>query len=205
MIGMRWVRGGGRRGAVALAVGVAALAGCDVPPPPAAAPGPVASPGAVRTPPAVSPTPSDGSSPCPEGGVRLREDGGDAAMGLRLEGYRLQNCGAQPYELNGYPEVRLLDERRRPVEVAVGHGSAPVTSEVPALDALPERVLLQPGQTASVAVVWRNLVTDATVPAVEGRVLELRPRPDAPWVTLALTRAVDLGNTGRLGIGPWRR
>lgn len=136
--------------------------------------------------------------------MRLSEESGDAAMGLRLEGYQLVNCGSDPYVLEGYPEVRLLDRKGQPVEVSVGHGSAPITSEVPAVDARPERVALAPGQAASVVLLWRNLVTDVTVPAVEGWVLEVTPKPGAPRLSLRLTRPVDLGNTGRLAVGPWR-
>ncbi|WP_405709242.1 DUF4232 domain-containing protein [Streptomyces xanthophaeus] len=178
-----------------------------MPPPPEAAPGPVA-----RAPRTVGPAPAASGRPsaepswqeCPEGGVRLVEADGDAAMGLRVEGYRLVNCGTGDYVLEGFPEVRLLDKERRPVEVSVGHGSAPVTSEVPAVDAPARRVELKPGQAASMALVWRNRVTDVTVPAVEGWVLEVTPKPGAPRLVLPLTRPVDLGNTGQLGIGPWR-
>ncbi|WP_329385572.1 DUF4232 domain-containing protein [Streptomyces sp. NBC_01351] len=181
----RWVRGVVVAGAVVLGA-----TGCEAAPAPAAA-----RPSVSAVPPAAE--------ACPEGGVRLVEGTGDAAMGLRVEGYELVNCGATDYVLEGYPEIRLLDKAHRPVEVAVGHGSAPITSQVPAVDAAPQRVTLAPGQASSLSVVWRNLVTDATAPAVEGWVLEVTPRPGAPRVSLALSRPVDLGNTGRLGIGPW--
>ncbi|WP_411105507.1 DUF4232 domain-containing protein [Streptomyces sp. cmx-4-9] len=203
-----WGRGVvGVFGGVGVLVGV--LAGCEVPPAPQAAPGPTAGVAERSARPSVGQPParpSAGASgqACPEGGVRLAEGGGDAAMSLRVEGYELLNCGAVDYVLEGFPEVRLLDKARRPVEVAVGHGSAPITSQVPAVDAPAERVLLKPGQAASLTTVWRNLVTDSSVPAVEGWALEVTPKPGAPRLTLELTRPVDLGNTGRLGIGPWR-
>ncbi|MFB6826236.1 DUF4232 domain-containing protein [Streptomyces virginiae] len=207
MIAKRWVRGvvGG-----AVAAGVlAAAAGCETPPAPKAAPGPT---GAPRQTPAPSRSPSPAATapepapePCPEGGVRLVEGSGDAVMGLRLEGYRLVNCGTDAYVLEGYPQVRLLDKQDQLLEVTVGHGSAPITSEVPAVDAPPERVTLAPGQTASMALLWRDRITDVSVPPVEGWVLEVTPKPGAPRLGLRLTRPVDLGNTGRLGVGPWRR
>ncbi|MFG2979932.1 DUF4232 domain-containing protein [Streptomyces sp. NPDC048258] len=207
MITKRWVRG--LVGGVVVTGALAGVAGCDTPPAPRAAPGPTRAPATRPAPPAPQPTPTPAPGrtsalPCPEGGVRLLEGSGDAAMGLRLEGYELVNCGTDEYVLEGYPEVRLLDGEQRPVEVAVGHGSAPVTSQVPAVDAAPGRVSLAPGQAASMVMVWRNRVTDVTVPAVEGWVLEVTPKPGAPRLAIRLTRPVDLGNTGQLGIGPWR-
>ncbi|MEU7552064.1 DUF4232 domain-containing protein [Streptomyces sp. NPDC044571] len=207
MNGMRWVAGvvGG-----ALAAGL--LAGCDAPPPPRAAPGPTAGTGSAGTPGPVRPESPYGSAPrsapapdgpCPEGGVRLREGTGDAAMGLRVADVQLVNCGTQPYALEGYPEIRLLDKARRPVEVTVGHGSSGITTGAPAMDEPPRPMTLEPGQAASVGLVWRNLVTDTTRPAAEGWVLEVTPRPGAPRVALELAHSVDLGNTGKLGIGPW--
>ncbi|MFG2230865.1 DUF4232 domain-containing protein [Streptomyces sp. NPDC048723] len=218
MITERWVRGvvGG-----AVAAGMlAGAAGCETPPAPKAAPGPTEAPRKTPTPhrsptpPNPNPTPTAPASPaapepapepCPEGGVRLVEGSGDAVMGLRLEGYRLVNCGTDEYVLEGYPQVRLLDKQDQLLEVAIGHGSAPITSEVPAVDAPPERVTLAPGQTASMALLWRDRITDVTVPPVEGWVLEVTPKPGAPRLGLRLTRPVDLGNTGQLGVGPWKR
>ncbi|MET9961821.1 DUF4232 domain-containing protein [Streptomyces sp. NPDC006326] len=207
MNGKRWVAGvlGG-------VVAAGLVAGCGTPPPPRAAPGPTAGADSARTAAPVPPhLPYGGAppsaaapdGPCPEGGVRLREGAGDAAMGLRVADVQLVNCGAQPYELEGYPEIRVLDRSRTPVEVTVGHGSSGITTGAPALDAPPGKVVLRPGQAASVGLVWRNLVTDAERPAAEGWVLEVVPRPGAPRVALELTRSIDLGSTGKLGVGPW--
>lgn len=135
--------------------------------------------------------------------MQLREGAGDAAMGLRVADVQLVNCGTQPYVLDGYPEIRLLDKKRNPVEAAVVHGSDGITASLTGVDGAPQRVELMPGQAAAVAMVWRNLVTDATVPAAEAWVLDVTPRPGAPRVELELGRSVDLGNTGKLGIGPW--
>ncbi|MFD7841156.1 DUF4232 domain-containing protein [Streptomyces sp. NPDC059761] len=193
----RWVVG------VAVGVVVAGvLVGCDVPPAPAAAPGP----SGVRSPvPSVVPsTPAAKAAACPEGGVRLIEGAGDAAMGLRVADIQLVNCGTQPYVLDGYPEIRLLDRKRAPVEVAVVHGADGITSAPTGVEGVPQKVELQPGQAAAVALVWRNLVTDSTVPAAEGWVLDVTPRAGAPRVELELRHSVDLGNTGKLGISPWK-
>ncbi|MEV0410897.1 DUF4232 domain-containing protein [Streptomyces sp. NPDC050448] len=198
MVVTRWVAGvvGG-----ALVAGV--VVGCDTPPAPEPAPGPTrvgAAPRAVSPPAATAPA----QEACPEGGVHLREGAGDAAMGLRVADIQLVNCGTQPYVLEGYPEIRLLDKKRTPVEVTVVHGADAITSGPTGADGAPQRVELQPGQAATVALVWRNLVTDATVPAAEGWVVDVTPRAGAPRVMLELGHSVDLGNTGKLGIGPWK-
>ncbi|MEV7443480.1 DUF4232 domain-containing protein [Streptomyces sp. NPDC091204] len=202
MVAKRWV--GGVVGGVVVA-GV--LAGCSTPPAPPAAPGPTSGP-QVRATPQVTEARPNRNSPapedkCPEGGVRLVETGGDAAMGLRVEGFQLVNCGTEPYVLEGYPEVSLRDSRNDPLEVTVEHGAEGITTGVPNIDAAPARVTLAPGQAASWSVVWRNLVTDATVTATTVPVLEIAPRPGAPRLWLRLARPFDLGNTGKLGIGPW--
>ncbi|MGW2997740.1 DUF4232 domain-containing protein, partial [Streptomyces sp. NPDC001193] len=141
---------------------------------------------------------------CPEGGVRLLEGPGDAAMGLRVADVQLVNCGTQPYVLEGYPEIRLLDRKRAPVEVTVVHGADGITGAPTGVEGVPQRIELQPGRAASLAMVWRNLVTDSTVPAAEGWVLDVTPRPGAPRLELELRHSVDLGNTGKLGISPWK-
>ncbi|MFI1454263.1 DUF4232 domain-containing protein [Streptomyces roseus] len=160
------------------------------------------SPAPART---AVPSPPEAAAPaCPEGGVRLVEGAGDAAMGLRVADVRLVNCGTQPYVLDGYPEIRLLDGTRAPVEVAVLQGGEEIAAAPTGAEGAPQRVELRPGQAAGFGMVWRNLVTDANVPAAEGWVLEVTPRPGAPRVELELRHSVDLGNTGKLGIGPWK-
>ncbi|MEU6864939.1 DUF4232 domain-containing protein [Streptomyces sp. NPDC046876] len=200
-------------GLIGAAAAMAALAGCSTPPAPAAAPGPSSretrpggpgreqpqSPKTTGGPTAVTPS----APACPEGGVRVVEGGGDAAMGLRIASVRLVNCGTAPYELEGHPQIRLLDRKRAPVEAEVKHGSADITTGVPSMDAPAERVTLQPGQEASFGMLWRNTVTEFDVPAVEGWAVEVTPKPGAPRVTAELTAPVDLGNTGRLGISAW--
>ncbi|GGY84510.1 hypothetical protein GCM10010343_06790 [Streptomyces avidinii] len=136
--------------------------------------------------------------------MRLVEMDGDAAMGLRVANFQLVNCGAQPYVLEGYPQLSLRDDRNDPVEVAVEHGSAGITTGTLNLDEAPGRVALAPGQAAFFGIVWRNLVTDSAVPATTARIVEVEPRPGAPRLWLRLGAPVDLGNTGKLGLGPWR-
>ncbi|MFJ3924029.1 DUF4232 domain-containing protein [Streptomyces sp. NPDC090022] len=211
MITNRWIRRlAGAVGAVAVA-GV--LAGCETAPAPERAAGPTAAPPAdLRGLPPASSGGAGGTAgasgapaqaACPADGVRLSEGGGDAAMGLRVESVELTNCGTEPYVLNGFPDIRLLDKKKGPVQVDVGHGSHGV-STVDSFDEAPQQVTLRPGQTASFGLLWRNLVTEVNTPAVDGWHIDVQPRPGAPRQTLALTRPVDLGTTGRLGLGPWK-
>lgn len=192
--------------ALVTAGALAGAAGCSTPPAPRAAPGPTAvtvtaKPAPGRSAPSAPPASAE---PCPEGGVRLVEMDGDAAMGLRVANFQLVNCGAQPYVLEGYPQLTLRDDRNGPVEVAVEHGSAGITTGTQNLDEAPERVTLAPGQAAFFGIVWRNLVTDSAVVATTARIVEVEPRPGAPRLWLRLAAPVDLGNTGKLGLGPWR-
>ncbi|MER7760990.1 DUF4232 domain-containing protein [Streptomyces sp. NPDC097619] len=188
-----WIRriAGGATGPVLVVLTAAALSGCV----------------SDGSPDRSSGTPSGNArptgNPCPADGVLLREGTTDAAMGLRVQSVELFNCGTAPYELDGYPDIRLLDEDKSPVEVRVGHGSNGITTET-GLDEAPRKVIVQPGRTASFGIVWRNLVTDSTVPAVNGLHLDVRPRPGAPRSTVSLSSPVDLGNTGKLGLGPWQ-
>ncbi|MFD0268120.1 DUF4232 domain-containing protein [Streptomyces sp. NPDC127106] len=185
------IRGAAR--AVGGAAAVAVLAGCGTPPAPAPAPGP------TRT------APSAAGAACPEGGVRVLEGRGDSAMGMRIARFRLVNCGHAPYELEGYPQIRLLDRTRAPVEGEVKYGSADIiASQVPRTDAPPPRVTLRPGQEASFRMLWPDPVTDSGAPAVEGRAVEVVPRPGAPRVTVELTAPVGLGNPGRLVVSTWK-
>ncbi|MEU2389746.1 DUF4232 domain-containing protein [Streptomyces sp. NPDC007369] len=202
-------------GVVGVVAAVAVLAGCDTPPAPASAPGPTGAarpagpsrPPADRPPGAAAPGPAAPSAaadePCPAGGVRVRQGGGDSAMGVRIMSIELVNCSAEPYVLEGHPQIRLLDRKRAPLEAEVLHGSGGIAGGVPNMDRPAERVTLEPGRTAAFGMLWRNLVTDPSVPAAEGWAVEVTPRPGAPVVTAELTHSVDLGNTGRLGISAW--
>ncbi|WP_354380259.1 DUF4232 domain-containing protein [Streptomyces sp. PvR034] len=123
-------------------------------------------------------------------------------MGLRVGRLRLVNCAAEPYRLEGYPEVRVLDADARQAQVSVVHGSGGITTGVSGMDQPPQPVVLMPGEAASFPLLWRNTVTDGI--AVDGRYVEVVPRPGAPAVRLKLEDPLDLGTTGKLGIGPWQ-
>lgn len=171
-----------------LLVGVALLAACGGTPPPPPPPDPTPSPTATAT--------------CPPSGVAIEVGEVEPAMGLRALGLRLTNCGTDPYTVNGYPAVRVLDAERKPIPVTVGNGSSPVSAP-DAYDAPPKAVTLRPGESATARVLWRNTVTDSTVPAAEGSYLEIAPTAGEDAQTVAVEGGIDLGTTGRLAVNAW--
>ncbi|MET7676953.1 DUF4232 domain-containing protein [Streptomyces seoulensis] len=139
--------------------------------------------------------------PCPASGVRVYADAGDAAMGLRVVGLHLENCGTKPYAVDGRPELEIIDAEHERVD---GVRILP-SAEVAQLGGPPDvarPLTLRPGERALSGIVWRN-----TVQAVDGAVnapyLRVRARPGAAPVTL--TPELDLGTTGRLGVEAWRK
>ncbi|MGY0007444.1 DUF4232 domain-containing protein [Micromonospora sp. I033] len=139
---------------------------------------------------------------CSPEGIRITELGVSAAMGLRAMGLELVNCGDRPYELRGYPAPSLRDVDRAPLRVQVIPGARPITS---GFDQPPTRIVLRPGERATAALLWRNLVTDATVVAGNGAYLDVAPLPGRPAYPVELDGPIDLGNTGRLGVSAWKR
>lgn len=67
--------------------------------------------------------------PCPPSGLRLYADDGDAAMGLRVVGLHLRNCGTAVVTLDGYPQVQPLDLDHKPLDgVRILRGGAGIAS-----------------------------------------------------------------------------
>jgi hypothetical protein len=176
--------------------GTALLAAC--------APVPTGTPSAGTDAPLPSTTTAAAPDPsaCSADGIRITELGVNAAMGLRAMGLELVNCGSGPYVLEGYPQPRLWDADRDPLAVQVIPGARPITS---GFDHPPRRIVLLPGERATAALLWRNLVTDPTVVASNGAYLEISPVAGRPAVPVALEGSIDLGNTGRLGVSAWKR
>ncbi len=139
---------------------------------------------------------------CPASGIRVTADDGDAAMGLRVVGLRLENCGTKDYTLDGYPLLTLLREDREPVEgVRILHGGAAVTTGT-GLDDPPRALTLEPGESAVSGLVWRN-TTEAGRDPVNVPYVRIRAKSGAAPVTI--TPRLDLGTTGKLGVGAWQR
>lgn len=143
------------------------------------------------------------SGPCPRSGVHLYADDGDAAMGLRVVGLRLENCGTRVTRLDGYPQVRLLDEAHRPVQsVKILHGGSAIATGTGA-DGTPRTLLLKPGERAHAVLTWRNTVDSTTDSPVNAPYARVWAKPGAAPVTV--TPEFDLGTTGKLGVGPWKK
>ncbi|MEV4544912.1 DUF4232 domain-containing protein [Micromonospora echinaurantiaca] len=160
--------------------------------------GPAASGAVGASPPAAG----DGPAACPESGVRIRALGTDAAMGLRALGVELVNCGTAAYPVHGYPALRLFDGDGAPIPVQLVEGAKGITS---GFDDPPRPLILQPGERAGAALLWRNLVTDSTVVATNGERLEVAPAAGQPPQAVELDGPIDLGNTGRVGVSAWKK
>ncbi|MFW6690287.1 DUF4232 domain-containing protein [Streptomyces sp. MAR4 CNX-425] len=155
--------------------------------------------GKVRSVPADE-APSTGG-PCPPTGVRLYADRGDAAMGLRVVGLHLENCGTGVLRLDGYPRLQLLDEDHEVVTgIRIHRGGAAIASGTGA-DAPPRALALRPGERASTQLVWRNTVLAGE--AVNAPYVRVWAKPGAAPVTV--TPELDLGTTGELGVGAWQQ
>lgn len=142
-----------------------------------------------------------GPGECPPSGIRVTADDGDAATGLRVVGLHLANCGASDRRLDGYPALQLLDEAREPVTgVRILSGTAEISTGLGG-DGPPAPVTLRPGESASASLAWRNTTTDGE--PVNVPYVRVTAQPGAPAVTV--TPELDLGTTGRLGVGPWRK
>lgn len=164
----------------------------------------VARPTSLTTPPSAPPS----TPPSCDTGLRFTEVSGDAAMGLRLLGVEVVNCGTQPFELNGYPQVKLFDEQRQQLDVKILDGSGGI-SLVEGFDIVPQPITLQPGERAKSAFMWRNTNTSYDPPLL-GRHIDVAAVPGGTWQALVPTPPnddfyIDLGSTGRMGVKAWYR
>ncbi|WP_328675884.1 DUF4232 domain-containing protein [Streptomyces sp. NBC_00343] len=139
---------------------------------------------------------------CPHEGIRVTAGPVNPAMGLRAMDLTLENCGTRAYRVQGYPEIRLLDRDQRHVTgVSVLHGSAGIAT-VGGFDEPPNAVTPAPGERASAGLLWRN--TTGFGGAAHVPYLTVEARSGALPVLLSPDGGLDLGTTGRLGVGPWR-
>ncbi|WP_237518917.1 DUF4232 domain-containing protein [Streptomyces sp. SID5910] len=138
---------------------------------------------------------------CPASGLRLFADDGDAAMGLRVVGLHLENCGSRPHDLEGYPALQLLDEELEPVDgIRVVRGGEGVAL-LDGFDAPPLPVTLRSGESARAGLMWRN--TTEFGEAVNVPYVRVRERDGSAPVIVA--PGLDLGTTGKLGVSAWRK
>ncbi|WP_433325696.1 DUF4232 domain-containing protein [Spirillospora sp. CA-294931] len=141
--------------------------------------------------------------PCPRSGLRVSADEADAAMGLRVMSLRIVNCGRKRLRVKGYPQVALFDAEGKALKVRVGRGAAGVAT-LPELDRAPGTVSLKPGEQAVAGVAWRNLVLDGVKAAETADAVDVTVSPGTA-VQRVVGVNIDLGTTGKVGVGPWVR
>jgi hypothetical protein len=166
---------------------------------------PVSLPAAARPITPSAPTPDESSCAT---GLRFVTGYTDAAMGLRVMSVEAVNCGTQPVELNGYPQVKLLDEHWRPLNVEIVDGSGGI-ARVDGFDDAPQPIVVPPGESARSAFLWRNTHTSIDPPQV-GSHVDIAAAPGGAFQSLlpassAKDTTIDLGSTGRMGVRAWHR
>ncbi|MEU3963164.1 DUF4232 domain-containing protein [Streptomyces buecherae] len=140
---------------------------------------------------------------CPASGVRVHADEGSAAMGLRAVSLRLENCGTRVTRLNGYPRLQLLDTLHKPLGgVRILRGGSAIATGTGA-DGEPRPLAVRPGERAYAVLVWRNTVDNGTEEPAHAPYVRVRAKPGADPVMV--TPELDIGTTGRVGIGPWKK
>ncbi|WP_418955336.1 DUF4232 domain-containing protein [Streptomyces tritici] len=157
-----------------------------------------AAPGAVGTPPAPAASPAG----CPATGVRVTTGAVNAAMGLRAMPVTLTNCGGTHRKVNGYPDVRVRDVERRPMDVTVLKGPGPITTLD---DPGPRPVTLRPGEAARSVFVWRYAAVDPADLHGSGVYVEIAPAVGEARQTVQPEGGLDIGTTGLLGTTAWQK
>ena len=102
----------------------------------------------------VTPIPTLPPTTCPPSGAAITVSVVDPALGHRAVTVTLTNCGSKTLTINGYPEVAVLNEKRKPFKLTVAHGSSYM-----ATDPGPTRIRLAPGKTVLASIAWSNTVT----------------------------------------------
>lgn len=131
--------------------------------------------------------------------VRLLPEPFDGTWTAELE--RTIRGWAGSIQLNGYPKLTIQDEDHTTVDgVRILRGTDQIGTGIGG-DGSPQPVVLRPGEAAVAGLAWRN-TTQAGEPV------------NAPYVRVWATPAadpvmvvpeLDLGTTGKLGVGPWRK
>ncbi|MGW2201591.1 DUF4232 domain-containing protein [Streptomyces sp. NPDC001774] len=158
---------------------------------------PVPGPSDPGAPPA--PNATDG---CPASGVRVTTGMVNVAMGLRAMPVTLTNCGTGEQRVNGYPDVRVRDVARRPMDVTVLKGPEPVTRLD---DPGPHPVALKSGESARSVFVWRYSAVDVSTGRGSGVYVEIAPAAGAERQTVVPEGGLDIGETGLLGTTAWEK
>jgi hypothetical protein len=132
---------------------------------------------------------------CPPSGVRLATGPVDGAMGLRAMALTLTNCSERPYEVNGYPAVRVLDAKGTPltgVRTVEGTDQVPMAPDDPGAAPL----TLDPGESARAGLYWRMAAEDGTY-------LRVVPERGREAQNVRPAEPLDIGPENTLGTTAW--
>ncbi|MEU4269973.1 DUF4232 domain-containing protein [Streptomyces sp. NPDC026092] len=169
--------------------GVHATAGADVAAEPSVAP-------PLEPPTATAP------EGCPATGVNVTTGMVNAAMGLRAMPVTITNCGTGEQRVNGYPDVRVRDMNRQPMDVTVLKGTGPIAQME---DPGPHPVTLKPGESARSVFAWRYSAVDPATQRGSGVYVEIAPAPGVARQTVVPEGGLDVGETGLLGTTAWEK
>ncbi|MDT9687119.1 DUF4232 domain-containing protein [Streptomyces sp. P9(2023)] len=172
------------------------------PAPPTVDPSRAGGPGGVGPAPQVEPPAATAPPGCPATGVQVTTGMVSATMGLRAMPVTLTNCGAREQRVNGYPDVRVRDVNREPMDVTVLKGPGPITQLD---DPGPHPVALKPGESARSVFVWRYSAVDAATQRGSGVYVEIAPAAGVARQTVEPDGGLDIGDTGLLGTTAWQK
>ncbi|MCZ7417250.1 DUF4232 domain-containing protein [Streptomyces sp. WMMC897] len=133
---------------------------------------------------------------CPEPGVRVMPGPVDGDDGLRLVRLMMINCGTEDFPVSGYPDVRVLGEGGKELDVELHQGVSAVY-DVRGHTGKPQRFTLKPGQTVESVAVWRPAGGSG------GRALKVAPSEGDPWQKLS-PGGLEFGGVGELAVSPWK-
>jgi hypothetical protein len=119
----------------------------------------------------------------------------EAALGHRAVVVKVTNCRSGRITVNGYPDVAVLNARRRTMTVTVTRGTSYM-----AIDPGPTRIRLDKGESAVAAISWSNTVEVAEDKASGTYLTVARRAGERPVVWPIDT---DLGTTAKLTLTAW--
>ncbi len=139
-------------------------------------------------------------APCRAVDLKLSSEGGDAGMGNRVATFGVQNVGATPCGLTGYPTVVLLDATKKPVTSVRNEqdpGNYFRSGEAPTL------VTLAPQAKGFFDLAWNVVPDESQGQTACPAATAVRVTPPADTGTLDLAQAIEPCG-GRVRVGPFR-
>ncbi|MCX5396313.1 DUF4232 domain-containing protein [Streptomyces sp. NBC_00102] len=134
---------------------------------------------------------------CPASGVRVDMGPVETAMFARAVVLTLVNCGTEPYQVDGYPSVRVLDENGDRLPVPVNPGRSMFGADLG-----PESVSLRPGGTMKSVLAWVSTKEGGDL--IESDSLDLAAAPDSGALNYPLV-GHDLRLMDELNMTAWRK